>query len=34
MGARDPTLTDFALAILAALKNGQSGAESDTETKN
>ena len=27
MGARDPTLTDFALAILAALKNGQSGAE-------
>jgi UDP-N-acetylmuramate-alanine ligase len=34
MGARDPSLTDFALAILAALKNGQSGAESDTETKN
>jgi UDP-N-acetylmuramate-alanine ligase len=27
MGARDPTLTDFALAILAALKNGESGAE-------
>jgi UDP-N-acetylmuramate-alanine ligase len=27
MGARDPTLTDFALAILAALKNDQSGAE-------
>ncbi|MGC1345523.1 MAG: L,D-transpeptidase family protein [Methyloceanibacter sp.] len=27
MGARDPTLTDFALAILAALKNGQSGAD-------
>jgi UDP-N-acetylmuramate-alanine ligase len=25
MGARDPTLTDFALAILAALENGQSG---------
>jgi UDP-N-acetylmuramate--alanine ligase len=33
MGARDPTLTDFALAILAALKKANLVLKSDTETK-
>jgi UDP-N-acetylmuramate--alanine ligase len=32
MGARDPSLSDFALAILAALENGQSGRKKGGKT--